>query len=160
MALIPFRKRTMKRLLITSIAVAGLLLTPAAAHAIEPVNPDVAYALATVPGGVLMDPNSAQWPSLGMRIDALPTAGRAIGSCATGSICAYSSAGLSGTRLSWTTCGSKSTAALTQVGSIANARTSGTMTARAGSTARASATAGTSADIALIYRTSITTVSC
>lgn len=155
----------MKRLLITLVATVALTLAPAAANASDAVqpdatHPDIAYALDAVAGGVLINANSARWPALGMRIDALPASGRAVGSCATGTICAYAGTGLGGTRLSWTTCGSKSTAALTQVGSIANARSSGTMTALAGSTLRASAGAGGSVDVALAYRASITTVSC
>lgn len=123
------------------------------------VHPDIAYALQLEPGGVVVDYLTAEWPAAGMRMEA---AGGlfAVGSCSTGSICAYALAGQAGTKLSWTTCGTKSTAALSTVGSIANARTSGTLTALQGSTARVSVGAGSYANVPLAYRTLISSVSC
>ena len=148
------------------VAVALVLAAPLASSAEEQaIHPDVAYALAAEPGGVVLGCGSAEWPDLGMRIDAAPPASgiigvQSVGTCATGSICAYASTGISGTKLSWTTCGSKSTAALAQVGSIANARSSGTLQARQGTTVRASASANASANVAVAYQASITNVVC
>lgn len=150
----------MKRALLSlGIAIALTASGMTAAHATEPdVHPDVAYALATVPGGVVVDWLTAEWPATGMRIEA--QGGFSVGSCATGAICAYSSASLAGTKLSWTSCGMKSTAALSSVGSIANARTGGTLRALQGTTSRATAAAGASANVAVSYRALITNVSC
>lgn len=139
----------------------GLIVggTTAAQAAEEPdVHPDVAFALAAVPGGVVVDWHTAVWPETGMLIEV--PGGFSVGSCATGAICAYSSAGIAGTKLSWTTCGTKSTAALSTVGSIANARSSGTLRALEGATSRASAAAGTYANVPISYRSLITSVSC
>lgn len=152
----------MKRML-SILALAGALMAaaPMAAVATDEasrVHPDVAYALAVEPGGVAMSYSSAAWPELGMRMD-VPV-GRAVGTCATGSICAFSTSGLGGTKLSWTTCGSKSTAALSQVGSIANARSSGTLQARQATTVRASASANSQANVPIAYWPSITNIFC
>lgn len=152
----------MKQML-SILALAGALMTTApmpavAADGASTVHPDVAYALAVEPGGVPMSYSSASWPELGMRID-VPM-GRAVGTCATGSICAFSTSGLGGTKLSWTTCGSKSTAALSQVGSIGNARSSGTLQARQGATVRASASANSQANVPIAYWPSITNIFC
>lgn len=149
----------MKRLIVAAGAAIVLTLSlagPAAAS--EAVHPDVAFALAAEPGGVATGYGSAEWPDLGMTLT-VPV-GRAVGTCATGSICAYSSGALGGTKLSWSTCGSKSTAALSQVGSIANARSSGTLHARVGTTVRASAGANAYANVPAAYQPSITNVFC
>lgn len=141
-------------------AILALTAAPLTASADQSVDPAVAYALAEVPGGVLLTPSSAEWPSLGMRIDAPDARARSVGTCATGAICAYSGVNRSGTKLSWTSCGTKSTAALSTVGSIANARSSGVLNANAGSVVRASAGAGASTNVAAAYQSAITSVSC
>lgn len=148
---------------LAALALIGALVlaSPASAQAFgadDEVHPDVAYALSAEPGGVATSYSSAVWPDSDMRID-VPV-GRAVGTCATGSICAFSSSGLGGTKLSWTTCGSKSTAALSQVGSIANARSSGTLHARQGTTVRASAGANSQANVPVAYWSSITNIFC
>lgn len=122
------------------------------------VHPDVAYALSVQPGGVATSYWSAVWVDAGMRLD-VPSA-RAVGTCATGSVCAFSAGALAGTKLSWTTCGSHSTAALAQVGSIANARASGTLQARQATTVRASAGPNAWASVPFTYWTYITSISC
>ena len=155
-----------RMLVMCCVTVALVLAAPLASSAEEQdVHPDVAYALAAEPGGVVLSYSSAEWPDLGMRLDAAPSASgfigvQSVGTCATGSICAYASTGISGTKLSWTTCGTKSTAALAQVGSIANARSSGTLQARQGTTVRASASANSFANVAVAYQASITNVFC
>lgn len=97
------------------------------------LHPDIAYALATVPGGVVVDAQRAEWPELEMTIEATSDTERAVGSCATGAVCAFSGSGLSGTKLSWNSCGTFSTAGLSSVGSIANARSAGYLQARTSS---------------------------
>lgn len=155
----------MKRALAAiAVGVALALSTPAMAGAEEKhdVHPDVAYALASAPGGVAEGYYSAVWPETGMRVD-VPNPNamlRAVGTCATGSICAYSGSNLTGTKLSWTTCGQKSTAALSQVASIANARSSGTLSARQVTTVRAWASANSWANVPSTYWSAITNVNC
>jgi hypothetical protein len=153
----------MKRTLAAAALALALALaaSPLAAHAEEAaVHPDVAYALAAEPGGVATSYYSAEWPKLGMTLEVAAVSAFSVGTCATGSICAYSEGAMAGVKLSWTTCGSKSTAALDTVGSIANARSTGTLTARQGTTVRATAAANAYANVPLSYRSLITNVYC
>lgn len=110
-------------------AMATALLVLGASHPAHAdttsVHPDVQYALSVVPGGTLVDPLTAVWPATGMTLSASASAPRAVGTCATGQFCAYSGANRSGTKLSWSACGTVSTSALATVGSVANARSSG-----------------------------------
>jgi hypothetical protein len=150
-----------KRTLAASILAIALVASPLVAHADEPdVHPAVAYALNAQPGGVATSYYSAEWPKLDMTLDVAWASTFAVGTCATGTICAYSEGAMAGVKLSWTTCGSKSTAALSTVGSIANARTSGTLTARQSTTVRATAAANSYANVPLSYRSLITSVYC
>lgn len=156
----PLIKRTLTTLIATVVI---LVATPGIAQAAEAptVHPEVAYALAAEPGGIATSYTTAEWPDTGATL----TVSRgfttfAVGSCPTGYICAYSGASQSATRLQWSTCGSKSTAALPTVGSIANARSAGTLQARQGATLRASAGAGSYANVPVNYRYDITNVYC
>ena len=125
------------------------------------VHPDVAYALSVEPGGFATGYATAEWPELGMGLTVMSeVSGRAVGSCPTGNMCAFSDVNQGGLRLNWNTCGSKSVATLGRVAQITNARSSGTVKAMQGSTSRASATAGNSATVATSYRSSISAVSC
>lgn len=153
-------KRTLASLAIATVLVLSAAAPAAVADEASDLHPDVEYALANQPGGYATSFGSAVWPALGMELEVVSDYARAVGTCATGSICAYSSSGLGGTKLSWTTCGSKSTAALSTVGSIANARTSGTLQARQGATVRASAGANSQANVPVAYWSSITNVFC
>lgn len=148
-----------------SLGVAALLTlstapAPAARADVMLVHPEVAYALLAEPGGVATSWSTAEWPALDMTLTVSGIGARSVGSCATGAVCAYSEPGQGGSKLQWTSCGSKSTAALALVGSIANARSSGTLQARQGTTVRASATAGTAATVPIAYRALITNVYC
>jgi len=102
----------------------GMLALPAAAHGTE-VTPDreVAYALEHEAGGYATGQHTAYWPKTGMQFtssQAMQT--MSVGSCATGSVCAYSGASLTGSKLSWSTCSTFSTSALGSVGSIDGAQ--------------------------------------
>jgi hypothetical protein len=138
------RKSLSSALMIAAIAISALL--PAtAAHAAPTIkdktNPAISYALENEPGGVVVNDTTVVWPEKGMTLTVPSASGfstLAVGSCATGSVCAFSSSNLGGAKLSWTGCGSYSTAALSTVGSIANARSSGTLQARNGATVVAS----------------------
>lgn len=130
------------------LAAAGMLtlfvcVTGAPPAMAESIEPDVAYALAVVPGGEVIDTRTAYWPDLGMTLTVPDSRLRdAIGSCPNGSVCAYKGAGLTGTRLSWTTCTVHSTTALNaSPQSIADARSTGYLQARYGTTVVATAIA-------------------
>lgn len=153
-------QRLPRRGALAMLAILALVGAPSPVSAEDTVlvHPDIAYALIAEPGGVATSWSTAEWPALGMTMT-VPVA-RSVGTCDTGFICAYSGAGQAGSRLDWTSCGSKSTAALLTVGSIANARSSGTLQARQGTTVRASATAGNAANVPVAYRSLITNVYC
>jgi hypothetical protein len=127
--------------------VALAFAAPTVANADE-LNPKIAYALAAVPGGHAVGPMEAVWPSLGMELIVPGVNTRSItiesvGSCPTGDTCAFSNSSLGGARLSWSSCGGPySTAALGSVGSIADARSSGSFQALNGSTVVAGTSAG------------------
>ncbi|MGN7948537.1 hypothetical protein ACTJKH_07310 [Microbacterium sp. 22215] len=138
---------------VTAIATLVLALTFAttAANAdTDELHPDVEYALEAVPGGIAVDDTTVVWPALGMTLEAASesSALRAVGSCATGTYCAYASPNLQGSKLTFTICTNVSTAALQTVGSIANGRTSGSVRARNSSgTTLATAGANGSANV-------------
>ncbi|WP_341955951.1 hypothetical protein [Microbacterium sp. LWH13-1.2] len=114
----------------------GLLLIPQAAESAvvsasdDTETSDIEYALEAVPGGIALSDSYAVWPALGMTLTAGSPAARSVGSCATGTFCAYTGTGLSGTKLAFTVCTNVSTAALRVVASIANGRTSGKVHAK------------------------------
>lgn len=149
-----------------SLALAILFIAAPIAQA-ELVLPDtdevVSYALDAVPGGYATSEHTAYWPELGMTLvsDEAQAAQRserpkAVGSCSNGAVCAYSGSSLSGSKLSWSSCGTHSTSALASVRSIANGRTSETLRARNGSTVLASASPGTQKNVS----GSVTNISC
>ncbi len=91
--------------LLVILAVASLALSPASAASADDsgttLRPDIEYALAHEPGGVLIDADTVEWPELGMTLrvaTAIQTS--AVGSCATGSVCAASGAGVRAARSS------------------------------------------------------------
>lgn len=124
----------------------ALLSGTSAEAAEEAVDPHIAAVLTEVPGGVIIDANRAVWPELGMEMtvqdDSRMTAYSAVGSCSSGYLCAFSSSNLGGSKLSWTYCGTHSVPSHFTVRSIANARSSGRLEARNGSTVLATAYAG------------------
>jgi len=147
------------------LAIAALTLSSASVASADDLSatlsPDIEYALAHEPGGVLISPDTVEWPELGMTLRvASPVHALAVGTCASGSICAYTLASGSGSMLSWSSCGSHSTSALSTVGSIANGRSSGSLSALVGSTVRATAAAGARTNVPTTYTKAITSVSC
>jgi hypothetical protein len=113
--------------------VLALVLSPSIATAdVDDLHPDVEYALESVPGGVAVSDTTVVWPALGMVLEAASESAtqRAVGSCATGTYCAYALPNLQGSKLTFTICTTVSTAALQSVGSIANGRSSGSVRAR------------------------------
>ncbi|WP_091227561.1 hypothetical protein [Microbacterium sp. 3J1] len=141
----------MKNTLLGIVATALLLLgTGAPAQASERgLHPDVRYALEAVPSGVIVDDTTVVWPELDMTLTVASSTGRSVGSCATGTYCAYSGSNRSGTKLAFGVCTVVSTSALAVVGSIANARPSGNVQARTSAgTILATAGAGTGVNVA------------
>lgn len=134
------RHRNLFAAVATTLLVLGV--APAAAHA-DTIDPRIAQALETVAGGEALDSHTAYWPEQHMTLtvdddDIVPFS--AVGSCPDGSICAYAGLALTGARLSWTTCGTHSTSALgAPVRSIADARSTGMLQARNGTTVVATA---------------------
>ncbi len=144
----------MKRTRMMLAAVVGLVLivasAPAAAPASEgrePVDPQIVQLLKEVPGGVLIDGDHAVWPELDMEFTAAGAAAssgvsaRAVGSCATGRICAYSAYNLGGSILSWASCGNIAIPSSFAARSVANARTSGYLNVRNGASVVATVSA-------------------
>jgi len=85
--------------------------------------------LRTNPGGTQTGPNTITWEGGAVELRLAPDgASRAVGTCPTGSFCAFSSTNLAGSRVSFTTCSTHSVGSLIGTAkSIANARTSGTV---------------------------------
>lgn len=140
-----------------SLVLATLFFAAPIAQA-EPVAPNtdevVSYALDAVPGGYATSEHTGYWPELGMTLVSeggqdtqRGDRAKVVGSCGNGAVCAYSGSSLSGSKLSWSSCGTHSTAALSSVRSIANARSSETLRARNGSTVLASTTPGTQKNV-------------
>lgn len=149
----------MKRAITTVMVSAALLLAgafgasgAAAAEAPEP-DPQIAAMLEAIPGGVVVDAHHAVWPELDMEMTvAAPrdesfgsrssAAIASVGACATGKVCAFSLSGTNGAKLSWGTCNTSFPVGTFTVRSIADARSSGYVQAKYGTTVRATAYAG------------------
>lgn len=121
-------------LLAAAIAVALTLGGALSASANEdPMQERVDRVLLEYPGGTQIASNEVAWENGAVVLTLAPTDGiepLAVGSCATGSYCAYNGSGLSGSKLTFSTCGTYSTTALGTVRSVANARTSGYVDAK------------------------------
>lgn len=114
-----------------------LSLTPAATAtaADTGVGDEIAYALEHAPGGAQTAWNQITWPDGTTLTVEDPSSRAAAASCTAGKFCAYSGLNASGSHLDFTTCPStNSVSALPQVRSISNARSSGTVTGRNGTT--------------------------
>lgn len=132
------------------------IVTPSVANAstdVEDVHPEIAAALEQIPGGVVIDANHAYWAEWDMDVR-VPSSSRlmlrSVGTCATGKICAYTSAALVNMYISWGTCSASlpiPNSSQYPVRSFANARSSGFAQARNGSTVLATANAGGWANI-------------
>lgn len=127
-------------------------VTPISAQALSAVDPQITYAMTAVPDGVQSGPNEVVWPD-GSRLvvvsddDAQPTPAAA-GTCPTDKFCAYNKTNGTGTRLEFTACPStNSLAALDVTRSIANSRSTGTVTGRNGTTIVVTAAPGTTKNV-------------
>ncbi|MFJ6531153.1 hypothetical protein [Microbacterium sp. NPDC091662] len=131
--------------------VLGLLVTLGATPAMaagpsdREVDPAVAAMLDEVPGGIVVDATRAVWPDLGMELQVIgmsSVSARTVGGCATGKTCAFNLASLGGSILSFSSCSVNAVPASFVTRSAANARASGYMEPRNGSTVLATIYAG------------------
>lgn len=116
----------------------GSIIGPATAAEIDsPATPNVYEILAANPGGTIIDEHTISWENgtVVLTLEGGRNA-RAVGSCATGAFCAYNSPGLTGSKLTFTSCDTtQSTAPLGAVRSIANARSGGSVHGQSSSNA-------------------------
>lgn len=126
------------------MAVGGAL----SANAAEPAtaeDPLITAMLEEVPGGVVIAENRVVWPELDMELIVQTDSAahrRAVRNCATGRICAYDALSLGGSALTFGTCGDHTIPSSFSAKSLANARTSGHVQARNGSTVLSTVSAG------------------
>lgn len=127
-------------LLAALLITASALTIPTAAQADGgDVSSQIAYALKATPGGVQTAWNQVTWPD-GTILTAEPTtpiarAAAAASTCPSGKFCAFTDLNGAGSHLDFSACpSSNSVSALPQVFSISNARNSGIVTGRKGST--------------------------
>lgn len=133
----------MKLFAILASAAVLTLAIPAPSNAATDVHPEIKAVLAELPGGTVLSYSEAYWAELDMTMTVPSPFARSVGSCATGSICAYTAAGLSGTKLSWGTCATHTVPGSFITRSMANARAAGSVAqARNGTTILASASSG------------------
>lgn len=129
--------RTIRLSLLAAASAAALTLGGAlgasAAESRESMQERVDEVLREHTGGTQIAPNEIAWEDGAVVLTLAPTDGiapLAVGSCATGSYCAYSGSALSGSKLTFSTCGTYSTTVLGSVRSVANARSSGHVDAK------------------------------
>ena len=132
-----------------------LLLSAAPAQAAlegdDAVAPEIIAMLEEVPGGVIIDSTHAAWPALGMELAIGTIALRSalsVGSCATDRFCAYSAGSLGGNKLTFSVCSVNTIPSTFIAKSVANARSSGHVQARNGSTTVTTVNAGSWANLA------------
>ncbi|MCD1571859.1 hypothetical protein [Agromyces mediolanus] len=119
------------RIAAAALVAAAVVLAPLpAVAATAPEDPGLQQridaVLAEFPGGTQTGPDEVSWQD-GAVVLTLESEGqlaaRSVGSCATGTHCVYSGSGLSGSKLTFSTCSTQSVAPLgAPVASIANAR--------------------------------------
>lgn len=127
------------------VMAAGGAVSASAAEAGHDEAPLIAAMLEEVPGGILVDEAHVVWPELDMELIVLTDSAalhRAVKNCATGRICAYDALSLGGNALTFGTCGDHTIPSPFPAKSLANARTSGYVQARSGSTVVSTVSAG------------------
>ncbi|MGO4487393.1 hypothetical protein [Microbacterium sp. 2RAF4] len=144
----------------TSIVAAALLsalslLSAAPAQAAlqgdDGVAPEIIAMLEEVPGGVIIDSTHAVWPALGMELSIRSVSARtarSVGSCATDRFCAYSAGSLGGNKLTFSVCSVNTIPSTFIAKSVANARGTGSVQARNGTTTVTTVNAGSWANLA------------
>lgn len=111
-----------------ALMAAFLVPTPAYANA-DKLQARVDAILASFPGGVQTGLGEITWDDGEVTLTITDSTAKAVGTCASGSFCAYTGTSMSGARISFTNCsGTNSVAPLgAAVRSFANARSSGTV---------------------------------
>lgn len=129
--------------ILTATALLTLAVPMSTAHADNPLQDQIETVIATY-GGEQIAPNQVSWDDGDITLTlSTGTTTRAVGTCATGKFCAYSQLNQQGSKLTFTTCTApNSTSPIGSVRSVANARTSGTVTAYNGSAAVLTVAAG------------------
>lgn len=131
----------MRKLAITVLAALtislGFASTAQASEKHDAVQNEIDSVLERFPGGVQTSDVTIEWDNgaVVLELDAGGGVARSVGTCATGSYCAYNGAGLTGSKLSFSACSTTvSLAALSgSVRSLANARNSGSVQGQNGS---------------------------
>jgi hypothetical protein len=139
------RSKTLAAIILGMVVTLGATPAMAAESGDREVDPAVAAMLEEVPGGIVVDATRAVWPELGMELQVTAKSSisaRTVGGCATGKTCAFSLASLGGNILSFSSCSVNAVPASFVTRSAANARTSGYMQARNGSSVLATISAG------------------
>lgn len=161
---------TARRAAVTSATLAVTVLlslvAPFAASADEPASDALQQRIDSIltqyPGGMQTAANEVSWDDgdIVLTLDSGNGIGPlAVGSCETGKYCAYSGIGLSGSKITFTTCGTtQSTSPIGTVRSLANARSSGRIEAKS-SGGIVLASLGSNASIASTP-TGVTQVTC
>ena len=139
---------------VLGLLIGAMAVTPAVAEGATDgvdADPQIVGMLAEVPGGILLDANHAFWPALDMEMTVPAAAGRSarasVGACADGRVCVFSGQSLSGSFLSWGSCGDHVIPSTFSALSLAHARSSGYSQARNGGAVLATAYAGGWANI-------------
>jgi hypothetical protein len=117
----------------------------AAETADDAVDPLIMRVLEEVPGGVVLDEHHAVWPRIDMAMavpDDVRSASRAAAACSSGRICAFNAYNRAGAQLSWGSCGNIPIPSSFATRSTQNARGSGHMIVRNGSSVLATVYAG------------------
>lgn len=131
----------MKRTIINLATVALIAMISFTASHVAPAHAESGRAtdiqlqidqlLQANPGGVQTSPNSISWQAGAIVLTLAPNASQrtlAVGTCPSGSFCAFSGTNLTGSRVSFTTCVTHPVGSLIGTAkSIANARTSGSV---------------------------------
>jgi len=140
-------------LLVVLLTTTSTFMIPTTAQADDSdVSEQVSYALQVAPGGVQTAWNQVTWPD-GTILTVEPTtrlarAAAVASTCPSGKFCAFSDINGGGSHLDFTACpSSNSVAALPQVFSISNARSSVTVTGRKGSTVIVTVNAGATKNV-------------
>ena len=132
------------------LALGAVSSASAAPSAPVDIDPQIAQMMDEVPGGVVIDAQHAVWPDLGMELivpSSMPNARATVGTCQNGLVCLYTGYSLSGTILTFNSCGIHSVPSSFSARSLAHARSTGYTQARASATVLATASVGGWANI-------------
>lgn len=145
------RKSIVAATLLSALVLLSAAPAQAALQGDDGVAPEIIAMLEEVPGGVIIDSTHAVWPALGMELSISSVSARSarsVGSCATDRFCAYSAGSLGGNKLTFSVCSVNTIPSTFIAKSVANARGSGSVQARNGTTTVTTVNAGSWANLA------------